>query len=75
MPTFFIFWEKMLDIARRVEALREAVEEEGFELVGVEMAQTGRNPVLRLYVDRPGGVTISDCAYVSRRESTGWSPA
>ena len=58
----------MLDIARRVEALlREAVEEEGFELVGVEMAQTGRNPVLRLYVDRPGGVTISDCAYVSRR--------
>lgn len=68
MPTFFNFWEEMLEIARRVEALlREAVEEEGFELVGVEMAQTGRSPVLRIYVDRPGGVTISDCAYVSRR--------
>ncbi len=58
----------MLDIARRIEALiREAVEDEGFELVGVELAQTGRSPVLRMYVDRPGGVTISDCAYMSRR--------
>ncbi len=58
----------MLNIARRIEALiREAVEDEGFELVGVELAQTGRSPVLRVYVDRPGGVTISDCAYMSRR--------
>ncbi len=58
----------MLDITRRVEAsIREAVEDEGFELVGVELAQTGRSPVLRVYVDRPGGVTISDCAYMSRR--------
>lgn len=58
----------MLDIARRIKALiREAVEDEGFELVGVELAQTGRNPVLRVYVDRPGGVTVSDCAYISRR--------
>jgi len=58
----------MLDIARRIEGLiREAVEDEGFEVVGVELAQTGRSPVLRVYVDRPGGVTVSDCAYVSRR--------
>jgi ribosome maturation factor RimP len=58
----------MLDIARRIEGLiRDAVEDEGFEVVGVELAQTGRSPVLRVYVDRPGGVTVSDCAYVSRR--------
>lgn len=47
--------------------MREAVEDEGFELVGVEMAQAGRSPLLRVYVDRPGGVTLSDCAFISRR--------
>ena len=67
MPAFFVFREKMLNLGRRVEGLiRETVEDEGFELVGVELAQQGRNPVLRVYVDRPGGVTISDCVHISR---------
>jgi ribosome maturation factor RimP len=57
-----------MDVARRVtDLIRAAVEEEAFELVHVEyQARTG-SPVLRVYVDRPGGITLDDCAELSRR--------
>jgi ribosome maturation factor RimP len=38
----------------------------GFELVKLEVVGSTRSPVVRLYVDRPGGITISDCTKVSR---------
>lgn len=38
----------------------------GFECVKLEVVGSSRNPVLRLYIDKPGGVTISDCSLVSR---------
>jgi ribosome maturation factor RimP len=38
------------------------------ELVHAEMAG-GRSPVLRIYIDKPGGVTVEDCAHVSERVS------
>jgi ribosome maturation factor RimP len=38
----------------------------GFELVKLEVVGSASNPVVRLYIDRAGGVTISDCALVSR---------
>ena len=40
--------------------------EQGFELVELEFAQQGGCGVLRLYVDRSGGVTIDDCVAVSQ---------
>ena len=40
--------------------------EQGFELVELEFAQQGGRGVLRLYVDRSGGVTIDDCVAVSQ---------
>lgn len=57
-----------MDVARRVtDLIRAAVEEQAFELVHVEyQARTG-SPVLRVYVDRPGGITLDDCAELSRR--------
>jgi ribosome maturation factor RimP len=40
--------------------------EQGFELVELEFAGQGGRGVLRLYVDRSGGVTIGDCVAVSQ---------
>ncbi len=40
--------------------------EQGFELVELEFAIQGGRGVLRLYVDRGGGVTIGDCVAVSQ---------
>ena len=53
---------RIREIAERVTA------REGLELVHVEMAG-GRNPILQVYIDKPGGVTIDDCSSVSRRIS------
>lgn len=40
----------------------------GFELVGVEYVRS-RNPVLRVYIDSENGITVDDCADVSRQVS------
>ena len=47
----------------------EAVEAEGYELVHVEYLPRGAASILRLYIDRPGGVTVDDCQHVSRHVS------
>jgi len=44
-------------------------EEEGLELVEVEFVQQSGNWVLRIYLDKPGGVQLDDCERVSRRLS------
>ena len=41
-----------------------------FELVEVEARHEGRRLVLCLYVDKPGGITLDDCADVSRELSS-----
>jgi ribosome maturation factor RimP len=41
----------------------------GFECVKMEVVGTTRNPIVRLYIDRTDGVSIKDCAMVSRTVS------
>ncbi|UCG53136.1 MAG: ribosome maturation factor RimP [Candidatus Latescibacterota bacterium] len=38
----------------------------GFECVKLELLGSPKNPIVRLYIDRPGGVSIKHCASVSR---------
>lgn len=49
--------------------LEPSVRALGFELVDSELAGSGRNAVLRVYIDGPHGVTVDDCAQVSRQLS------
>lgn len=39
----------------------------GYELVGLERPAKGR--LLRVYIDKPGGVSVEDCALVSHQVS------
>jgi ribosome maturation factor RimP len=49
----------------RVEKVVEpAVAGMGYELVDVQASNGGR--LLRLFIDKPGGVTLGDCAAISR---------
>jgi ribosome maturation factor RimP len=49
----------------RLENLVEpAVSGMGYELVDVQASNGGRH--LRLFIDKPGGVTLDDCAAISR---------
>lgn len=43
--------------------------ERGLDLVDVEYQPGGRRSVLRLYLDRPGGISLDDLAEVSREVS------
>ncbi|MGH9783143.1 MAG: ribosome maturation factor RimP [Terriglobia bacterium] len=38
---------------------------EGMELVDVEFVGRGPNAVLRIYLDKPGGITLGDCERIS----------
>jgi ribosome maturation factor RimP len=55
-------------VAASVRKLAEPVcDAEGLELVHVEYQREARGRVLRLYIDRPGGVTLDDCVHLSRQ--------
>jgi ribosome maturation factor RimP len=49
--------------------LTELVAEEGLELLDTEIQGSGPRMVLRLIVDGPGGVTLDQCAEISRQAS------
>ena len=44
-------------------------DEAGYELVDIEFAAQGRDRVIRVLLDKPGGITVGDCAIFSRRLS------
>lgn len=48
------------------DLLEPVVEDHGCELVELQFRREGRGWVLRLIVDKAGGVTLDDCAGVSR---------
>ncbi|HHC72830.1 MAG TPA: ribosome maturation factor RimP [Thiotrichales bacterium] len=49
--------------------IRPVVESLGYELVGIEFHNRPRNSLLRIYIDREGGVDVDDCALVSNQVS------
>lgn len=51
------------------EMLQGAVENLGCELWGIECQRAGRFMTVRLFIDKEGGVTVDDCADVSRQVS------
>ncbi len=57
-------------MVEKIWALCEpAIDELGLELVEVEHVRGPGGSVIRLYVDREGGVTVDDCARVSKEVS------
>jgi ribosome maturation factor RimP len=58
--------KKPEDIVAKVWELAEPLcLSEGMELVHVEFQRESGGRVLRLYIDKPGGITVEDCAPVS----------
>ena len=56
--------EKVQAIAERVAA------SDGLEIVEVQMLGGGANRVLRIFIDKPAGVTHADCELVSQQVGT-----
>ena len=57
-------WER---IRRLIE---EVVEGQGYEFVDAEFKGGGKNSVLRIFIDRPAGISHSDCELVSEQVGT-----
>jgi ribosome maturation factor RimP len=56
-------------IARTKDLLDPLCEAEGMELVHLECQREAGGRILRLYIDKPGGVTLDDCIHISRQSS------
>ena len=56
--------DKIREIAERV------ARSSGLELVDLELLGGGKSRALRVYIDKPGGVTHEDCASFSREAGT-----
>jgi ribosome maturation factor RimP len=52
---------KITEIAQRVGG------SEGIEIVDVELLGAGRGRVLRIFIDRPQGVSHADCEFISQQ--------
>ena len=58
-------------VADRVREIAEqAAIDHGVELVHAEVAGPEGKPIVRLFIDKPGGVTHDDCSKVSHQTST-----
>ena len=58
------------DICERIRSLAEPIVlSMQLELVEIEFKRTGREAVLRLFIDKDGGVMLDDCAELSRELS------
>jgi ribosome maturation factor RimP len=56
--------EEIVDHVRKLA--NPILSNDGIELVEVEYRREARGWVLRLYVDREGGITLEDCARISQ---------
>lgn len=56
-----------INIVEQVREIAEKVVEKlALELVHVELAGSGKNQVVRIYIDKEAGITHDDCSIVSR---------
>jgi ribosome maturation factor RimP len=58
------------DLKRIREIVERVAGSSGLEVVDVELRGGGKSRMLRIFVDKPGGVTHEDCANVSREAGT-----
>ncbi len=60
--------KKAQTVIREARALAAPLcESEGIELVHLEYQRESAGWIMRLYMDKPGGVTLDDCANISRQ--------
>ena len=59
----------MVDLEKIREMTERVATSEGLHLVDVELKGGNSNALLRVYIDKPGGVSHADCALVSEQLS------
>ncbi|HUA21818.1 MAG TPA: ribosome maturation factor RimP [Bryobacteraceae bacterium] len=57
-------------VAKIAEIAARVAQPEGIEIVDVEFLGSGRGRVVRIYIDRPQGVSHGDCEFISQQVGT-----
>ncbi|MCC6262982.1 MAG: ribosome maturation factor RimP [Bryobacterales bacterium] len=58
-------------LAQKIHAVAERIAEpEGLEVVEVEVLGGGKSRMLRVTIDKPAGVTLNDCEFLSQQLGT-----
>jgi ribosome maturation factor RimP len=57
-------------VARVTEIAKRVGVSEGIDIVDVELTGAGNRRVLRIFIDKPGGVTHADCELISKQVGT-----
>lgn len=53
--------ERIYNLAKKV------AEDYGYDLIEVQLLGKGKRTILRVYIDKEGGVTLNDCEFFSKR--------
>lgn len=57
-------------VAKITQVAQRAGDPEGIEIVDVQLLGAGRARVLRIFIDRPQGVSHADCEFISQQVGT-----
>lgn len=53
-------------VGKLAELILPVLEDRQFELVDLDYQRDGRDWFVRIFIDKPGGITLDDCAEISR---------
>jgi ribosome maturation factor RimP len=67
---FFVVMSMGVDWERIRRLIEEVVEAQGYEFVDAEFKRGGKSSILRIFIDRPAGISHSDCELVSEQVGT-----
>ena len=59
-----------IDWVRVRQLIQQVVESQGYELVETEFKGTGKSSLLRVFIDKPAGISHHDCELVSEQVGT-----
>jgi len=70
IPLFYFGWYREMNIKELKETITEYAKDvceiEGVELIDIEISPGRKGLILRIFIDKDGGVTIKDCEKFSR---------
>ncbi|OGW84206.1 MAG: hypothetical protein A3C47_06205 [Omnitrophica bacterium RIFCSPHIGHO2_02_FULL_51_18] len=59
-----------IEIESRLEDIKSQIEAAGAELIDISLRRSGGRGTLTLLVDKPGGITLDECALINGRLGT-----
>src|SRR5262249_47875092 len=67
---FFVVMSMGVEWERIRRLIEDTVESQGYELVEAELKGGGKNSILRIFIDKPEGISHRDCELVSEQVGT-----